>query len=59
MAELMYAVDGSCCQGGTLDLAGDKASVLAGAARVLRPGGRGVVSDVIAGSAIIRATRRP
>jgi arsenite methyltransferase len=40
-----------------LNLSGDKPKVLAEAARVLRPGGRFVVSDVIAGPDMDEATR--
>jgi arsenite methyltransferase len=40
-----------------INLAGDKAKVLAEAARVLRPGGRFAVSDVIADPDMDEATR--
>jgi arsenite methyltransferase len=40
-----------------LNLSGDKPKVLAEAARVLRPGGRLAVSDVIAGADLDQATR--
>ena len=40
-----------------INLAGDKAKVLAEAARVLRPGGRFAVSDVIADEGMDEATR--
>jgi len=40
-----------------LNLSGDKPKVLAEAARVLRPGGRFAVSDVIAGPDMDEATR--
>ena len=40
-----------------INLAGDKRKVLAEAARVLRPGGRFAVSDVIADPGMDEATR--